>query len=448
MPQKISRRRLLQSATAAAVAVPWVVPSSVFGADVPSNTILAAGIGVGRMGKWDIENCLLRGLTRNVRVVAVCDVDSLRAAKHRDKLIGIYEEELREKREIKTYSDFREVLGRSDIDVVTVGVPDHSHALVAVAAAKAGKDIHVQKPLTNSIVDGRKLVKAVRDNSVVLQVGSQQRSDARFRLACELIRDGVLGKLSTIEVVVPSDSGTADAAPGAVPKTLNYDMWLGPAPLAPYCEARVHSQSEYGRPGWLQIEPYCRGMVTGWGSHMYDIAQWALGCDKDGGPVDVMAIAEFPDRGLYNVHTGYIAEANYANGVKMISHDGSPGVKFIGENGWIWVDRRKLTSAPSNLVENRLGTQLPDCHEQHMANFLDCVRSREDPIAPVEAAHRSNSVCVIHHIAMKLGRRLHWDPEKEKFVRREHMNRRMTDVGEDDEANKMLDYEHREPYLT
>jgi hypothetical protein len=179
---------------------------------------------------------------------------------------------------------------------------------------------------------------------------------------------------------------------------------------------------------------------------MYDIAQWALGCDTDGGPVDVMAIAEFPKRGLWDVHLGYVAEANYANGVKMISHDGRPGVKFIGEKGWIWVQRGMFKAAPVHLLK----TELPDdavrlpVSKEHMSNFLDAVRAGKDPIAPVEVGHRSNSVCVIHHIAMKLGRRLHWDPKTEKFFKRDPRDRRKT--SDDPEANAMLESEHRKPY--
>lgn len=448
MENKITRRRMLKTTAAMAAAAPWIVPSSVFGQDAPSNAILAAGIGVGRMGKWDLERCLQQGLSRNVRVVATCDVDQLRAEKHRDKLIEMYEKAGGDKRQIKAYTDYRELLGRKDIDVVTIGTPDHSHAMIAIAAANAKKNIHVQKPLTYTVGEGQKLINAVRENNVILQVGSQQRSDARFRQACELIRNKAMGKLTTIEVVVPADGGYGDTLSTDQPKTLNYDMWLGPRPVEPYSEGRVHPQDGYGRPGWLQIEAYCRGMVTGWGSHMYDIAQWALGCDADGGPIDVMAVAEFPKRGLFDVHTGYIAEANYPGGVKMISHDGSPGVKFIGEKGWIWVDRGKIIAAPGSLLETPLGPdaiRLP-VSEEHMANFLDCVRSRKDPIAPVEAGHRSNSVCVLHHIAMKLGRRLYWDPKKEKFLKREMVNKRMAVSGEDAEANAMLDYEHRKPY--
>jgi predicted dehydrogenase len=220
-----------------------------------------------------------------------------------------------------------------------------------------------------------------------------------------------------------------------VPENLNYDMWLGPTPVQPYAERRVHPQHDLSRPGWLQIEAYCRGMITGWGAHMYDIAQWALGLDLDSGPVEVQATAEFPQRGLFDVHVGYQAEAMYANGVKMVSHNGNPGVKFIGSEGWIWVDRGGFQAHDRNIFREEIpasGTHLY-VSKNHEADFLRSMRTRKDPISPVEAGHRSNSVCVIHHIAMKLGRKLKWDPKAERFIN-------------DAEANAMLDFPHREPW--
>lgn len=449
MNRKITRRNMLKSAGAVAAAAPWIVPSTVFGQSAPSNAILAAGIGVGRMGKWDIENLLYQGIERNVRVVATCDVDRQRAEACRDKLRAVSEKKTGKAYDVKAYTDYRDVLARKDIDVVTVCTSEHWHAKIAIEAARAGKDIFVQKPMTYTINEGKLLVKAVRENQRVLQVGSQQRSSAHFRKVCELVRNGALGKLETIEVVIPTDGGYGSPISSTVPDQLNYDMWLGPRPVVAYDERRVHPKSGYGRPGWLQVEQYCLGMITGWGAHMYDIAQWALGCDLDGGPRDVMAVGEFPKRGLWDVHTGYIGEANYANGVKMISHDGRAGVKFIGEKGWIWVQRGKFNAAPYDLLKTPLddnAERLPVSNE-HMSNFLDCVRSRKDPIAPVEAGHRSNTVCVLHHIAMKLGRRLRWDPKAEKFVQYSYTTRGLKPTGEDDtEANAMLEYEYRKGY--
>ena len=432
----ISRRNMLRLA-AAAVAAPVVVPSTVFGQNAPSETMLMGSIGNGRMGHGDMKEAVYRGMKTNARVVAVCDVDSNRAAHARDAVEGIYTKEYGKGKftPVKVYGDYHELLARKDIDGVTISTPDHQHAVMAVAAAKAKKDMYIQKPLTYSIGEGKALVKAVRDNKVILQTGSQQRSEVHFRRTCEWVRNGHLGKLQTIEVVVPTDHGTGKNVTMPVPKNLNYDMWLGPRAVAPYTEHRVHPQKDYGRPGWLQIEQYCRGMITGWGAHMYDIAQWALGTDMDSGPVEIQAKADFPTRGLFDVHTNYSAEAMYANGVKMTSKNGSAGVKFTGERGWIRVWRNQFAAEPKTLLREKIaedGIHLP-VSVNHMLNFLESMRKHEDPIAPVEAGHRSNSVCVLHHIAMKLGRKLKWDPKAEQFIN-------------DAAANKMLDYSHRKPY--
>ena len=220
-----------------------------------------------------------------------------------------------------------------------------------------------------------------------------------------------------------------------VPPNLDYDFWIGPTAEAPFTEDRVHPQRSYERPGWLQIEPYCRGMITGWGSHMNDIAQWGNGTD-DTGPVAIEAKAEFPDRGLFDVHTKFHAEAVYANGVRLIMETGEPGgVRFEGDKGWVFVQRGKLKASDPEILREKpgQGEVKLSVSGNHMKNFLECVRSRKDPIAPVEVGHRSNSVCILTHIAMKLGRKLRWDPKAERFVG-------------DDEANAWLDIAHRAPW--
>ncbi len=431
-------RRTFLKAAAAAAAAPQIVPATVFGKDAPSNILAVGSIGTGRMGHGDMRNALYQGLDESAgaRIVAVCDLDLDRAGHAKRDAEKRYKE-----RNIETtvdvYQDFRKLLARKDIDAVTISTPDHQHALCAVAAAGAGKHLYLQKPFTYSVVEGQKLVQAVRRNGVVLQTGSQQRSDIRFRKSCELVRNGYLGKLKTIEVVVPTDHGKGDPTPMPVPENLNYDMWLGPTPRVPYTQDRVHPQKGFGRPGWLQIEAYCRGMITGWGAHMYDIAQWALGVDRDGGPVDVRATAEFPKRGLFDVHVGYKAEATYASGVKLISHNGSAGVKFIGDRGWLWVARGKWKAEPEDILRTQLADDDVRLYESkhHMLNFLRCCRTGKDPVAPAEVGHRSNSVCVLHHIAMKYqGKTLTWDPKTERFT------------GDSTDANEMLDYPHREPW--
>ena len=308
-----SRRTFLKTVVAASAApifVPWHVLG---GPDAPSNKLRMGSIGNGRMGSGDMQAAMGGAL-----MVAVCDVNIDRANAAKAKV----EKHQGAGDKVAVYQDFRELLARDDIDGVTISTPDHQHAVIAVAAANAGKDIYLQKPLTYSIEEGKALVKAVRKNKVILQTGSQQRSSQYFRITCELVRNGRIGKLQSVDVTVPTDHGTGKADPMPVPENLDYDRWLGPTPDAPYTEHRVHPQNGYSRPGWLQIEVYCRGMITGWGAHMYDIAQWGLGTDVDSGPVEIEATADFPKRGLFDMHAGYKAEATYANGVKLTSHTG------------------------------------------------------------------------------------------------------------------------------
>jgi predicted dehydrogenase len=434
----VPRRSFLK--LAAGVAAPTILPARLFGKGAPSNAMHIGCIGTGRMGHGDMSACLAQGLAQSThaRVVAVCDVDRHRVEHARDYVEDFYRRELPDRPHppVRTYHDFRELLQQDDIDGVTISTPDHWHGLIAIAAAEAQKDVYLQKPLTYTIPEGKKLVAAVRKNRVVLQTGSQQRSDALFRRACELVRNGRLGRLQAIRVTVPLDKGVADATPMPVPSNLDYDMWLGPAPLAPYAEGRCHPQASlHDRPGWLQVEPYCRGMITGWGSHMFDIAQWGRGSD-DSGPVEFEATGEFPDRGLFNVHTTFRASMRYADGVNLLAESGEPaGVRFEGDAGWISVGRGRLEAEPAAILDEPLDPGEPRLYvsDDHMRNYLQCMQSRRDPICPVEVGHRSNSICVITHMAMKLGRQLRWDPKAEQFV-------------DDDQANALLRNEYRSPW--
>jgi len=432
----LTRRRFLKTAAASFVA-PAIVPSSVFGKSAPSNTLQMGCIGVGRQGQGDMQELIYRGLEAGARVVAVCDVDQHRLEDAQWLADKIYSIEVGKNsyESCMTYRDFRELLDRKDIDGVLIVTPDHWHAAHAIAAANAGKDIYLEKPLTYTIAEGRKLVKAVRQNKRILQVGSQQRSSTYFLMACELTRNQCIGKLHTIRVWLPEDQGTGDAQEMPVPKNLEYDFWLGPAPKAPFSEDRVHPQRNYSRSGWLQIEQYCRGMITGWGSHMNDIAQWGNDTDKTG-PVEIEAEAEFPDRGLFDVHTTFRAEAVYANGVRLIMETGDPaGVRFEGDKGWIFVQRGEIQASNREILRQKIPDEGIKLYRSsnHMKNFLESMRSRKDPVTPVEVGHRSNTICVMTHIAMKLGRKLHWDPQTERFLN-------------DEEANRWLDYPHREPW--
>ncbi len=441
----ISRREFIKTAAATAL-VPGILSAAgarrppLPGKVAPSDTMLFGCIGVGRQGQGDMQELIYRGLELGARVVAVCDVDARRLEDARRLAAGTYVKEKGEGdaaalKGIAAYRDFRELLARKDIDGVLVVTPDFWHAPVAVAAAKAGKDIYLEKPMTYSVAEGRTLVEAVRGHKRILQVGSQQRSSVYFRMACELTRNKRIGALRTIRVWLPEDKGRGNAQPMPVPSNLDYKFWMGPTADAPYAEDRVHPQASYERPGWLQIERYCLGMITGWGSHMMDIAQWGNGTDGTG-PVSFEASAEFPDRGLFDVHTKFRAEAVYANGVRMFMQTGDPaGVRFEGDRGWIFVQREKIEASDPAILRQEPGDGEVRLYRSanHMRNFLECVRSRQEPIAPVEVGHRSNTICAVTHIAMKLGRKLAWDPAAERFVG-------------DDEANRRLDYPHRKPW--
>lgn len=432
----MKRREFLKTASASLVA-PMIVPASVFSRPGPSDQLSVGCIGVGRQGQANMMELLYRGLEAGARVVAVCDLDRHRLDNARWLAEKTYALELglNKYRGIKAYPDFRELLASKEVEAVVISVPDFWHGIVGLTAARAGKDIYLEKPLTYSLVEGQKLVQAVRQKKLVLQTGSQQRSSVYFLKACEIVRNGLLGQLQSIKVRLPEDSGRGEPGPMPVPPNLDYEFWLGPTPAAPYSEDRVHPQMSYERPGWMQIEPYGRGMITNWGAHMLDVAQWGHGTELSG-PVSIEASAEFPQRGLFNVHTRFRAEAVYADGVTLSMESGDPsGVRFEGSEGWLFVRREGIECSNPAWLSYQPGSGQVKLYQSsnHMKNFLQCLRSRQDPAAPVEVGHRSNSLCIITHIAMKLGRKLRWDPDKEQFVG-------------DDEANRLLDYPRPQPW--
>jgi myo-inositol 2-dehydrogenase / D-chiro-inositol 1-dehydrogenase len=445
-PSRLTRREFLRTASVGALAVPSltlpsaaapaIVPSRVVtGRSRPGDTLNFGCIGVGRQGSGDMKELIYRGLEAGARVVAVCDVDAHRRDNAQWEVEKIYSAELGTSyKGIDIYADFRALLARTDIDGVLIVTPDHWHACHAVAAVEAGKDVYLEKPMTYTIAEGRKLVEAVRRRKRILQVGSQQRSSVYFRIAAEAVRNGRLGKLRTIKVLLPTDQGTGDPKSVPVPRFLDYDAWQGPAAEKPYAVDRVHPTDSLERPGWLQIERYSRGMITGWGSHMIDSAQWGHGTDETG-PISIEAKGEFPDRGLFDVHTGFRGEAGFADGVRMLMESGEAGVRFEGDSGWVYADRGKVQASDPEILKAKAGAgeiKLP-VSGNHMKNFLEAVRSRQDPIAPVEVGHRSNTICVLTHIAMKLGRALRWDPAAEEFL-------------DDAEADRWLDVPHRAPW--
>ena len=424
----VSRRQFLRgSATVVTgLLVPTIVPASVFGAEAPSNRVTIGCIGVGRQGTSDMKDFLGQP---SAQIIAVCDLDTRRVANAKKTVETHYSRQSPggTYKGCRTYGDFRELVAQADIDAVSIVTPDHWHALPAIAAAKAGKDIFLEKPLTLTIQEGRVLSDTVRRYNRVFQVGSQQRSDTRFRQACELVRNGRIGKVHTVKVGFGTDPGTGVEPVMSVPDNLNYDFWLGPAPREAYTEKRVHPQKDYGRPGWLRISDYGAGMITGWGAHHNDIAQWGLGTEYSG-PVEIEGQTEYPKDGLWDVHGPFRIEYTYAYGVKVICADEDKlksGVTFEGDQGWVWVTRGRIDAEPKSLLTSTIGPNEIQLYKSnnHKGNFLDCVKSRAMTIAPVEIAHRSCTVCLLGDIAMHLGRKLKWNPDKEEFIGDEQANR-------------------------
>jgi myo-inositol 2-dehydrogenase/D-chiro-inositol 1-dehydrogenase len=430
---RVSRRAFVKAVAAGAVAAPHVLRSHVFGAEAPSERITLGCIGVGRMGRGDMRSFL--GF-KQVQVVAVCDVDAHRLADAKKTVEAHYARQSPggSYHGCAAYGDFREVVARDDVDAVMVCTPDHWHALPAIAAARAGKDIFIQKALTLTIPEGRVLSDTVRRYGCVLQVGSQQRSDPRFRFACELVRNGRIGELKTVKVAFGQDPFTTPQAPTPPPEWLDYEMWLGPAPRVPYIEKRVHPRQGYGRPGWLRTSDYCCGMITGWGSHHMDIAHWGMGMEY-GGPVEILGQADYAPEGPWDVHGAFRIEYLYPNGVTVICSDNRKNKQGVLFEGWVSVRRGRIDAEPKSLLRSTIRADEVHLYRSsnHKGNLLACIRSRAETVAPVEIGHRSGTACILGYIAMRLGRRLKWDPQRERF-------------GHDDEANAMLTRPMRSPW--
>ena len=457
MRKKQSRRSFLAAAGKAAAATtmaagfPAIVPSSVFGPTSPSNRINVGAIGVGRISRGhDLPNILRYDIAR---VVAVCDLDAKRVEDGRKLVNDFYAKQSdRPYSGVTGYAQYRDLLASRDIDAVVISTPDHWHALIAIAAVQAGKDVYLQKPASLTIAEGRALSNAVHASGRIFQIGSQQRSTIQFRYAAELVRNGRIGQLQTVEVGLPGDP-SGDVEPEMpVPKNLNYEMWLGSTPVVFYTEKRVHPQSGYDRPGWLRCEQFGAGMITGWGAHHVDSAHWGMDTEFTG-PIEIWGSAKFPTKGLWDVHGDFKTYGRYANGVTMIiSGDFPNGIKFIGTEGWIFVSRGNetvtgsdpvaklqdataLAASDPKIIKSVIGPNEIHLYEssEHHLNWLESIRSRKEPIAPVEVAHRSCSTCLLHHIAMKTNRKLFWDPVKERLKN-------------DDDANAMLSRPMRAPY--
>ncbi len=442
-----SRRKFLRDSGKAltGAAAFWIVPGSALGKNgfvAPSDRINLALIGAGNQAENDVKGFLA---DERVQVTTICDVNARSTGYWNGKEGGreyikdLVDQTYSEKRGknykgSRGFEDFRDVLELSDIDAVEIVTPDHWHAIPAMMAAAKGLHIYCQKPLSLTVQEGRDMSDAVAKSGVVFQTGSQQRSNYRFRHVCELVRNGRIGKLEKVICGLPG--GTPDFGKTGeltetipVPSGFNYDLWLGPAPEAPYCPARTHVNFRW-------ILDYSGGMVTDWGGHHPDIAQWGMNTDKTG-PVWIKnPRATWADHTIWNTATSFYFECEYEDGVTLvITDDAKQGVTFEGSEGKVWANRGDLSSEPAGLIDSVIGENEIQLYksDNHYRNFIDCIISDEEPVAPVETAHRSITLGHLGNIAMILGEDLHWDPINEVVI-------------DNEKANHMLSREMRAPW--
>jgi predicted dehydrogenase len=453
----MKRRNFLKNTvatTAGAIIIPSIVPSSVFGKSAPSNKINIGQIGCGRIARaHDMPGTLQHDVAR---MVAVSDLDSNRIKDGKKLVEDFYKKKTGSNNavDVKMYGDYKEMLLNKDIDAVIISTPDHWHSQPALEAALAGKDIYLQKPTSLTVTEGRLLSDIVHRQGTILQMGTQQRSMPQFRRAAELVRNGRIGKIHTVKIGLPGDPAGPVFETGPVPENLNYEMWLGSTPEIEYHEKLVHPQKGYSRPGWLRYENYGAGMITGWGQHHFDSAAWGMDTEHTG-PISVEAVAQFPKSGTWNVHGDFMVKQEYEKGITVYVSGGyTNGIRYEGEDGWIFVSRGSYTASASDpvakansakalnasdpkILDSVIGKDeihLYKSDEQH-GNWLDCIQSRKQPISPIEIGHRACTICLISHIAMKVPGILNWNPQTERF-------------SDNDLANSMLSRPQRYPYGT
>jgi predicted dehydrogenase len=414
--RSLTRRQFLKGTTAVALGAPAVISASALGAEgrpSASERITMACIGLGGEGLGKNTRAFLA--QPDAQVLAVCDVDSARLAQGK----RIVENHYASGSASGAYSgcgatrDFREILARGDIDAVMISAPDHWHVPMSVAAIKAGKDVICEKP-TLTVHEGRVLAETVRRYSAVFQTSTEDRAMACHHRMAELVRNGRIGRLQRIYVTLPAGpGGPGDPTPRPVPPGFDYDMWLGPAPWAAYCPDRIHFNFRW-------ISDYSGGMLTDWGAHLIDTAQWANDTERTG-PIEVEGSGNRHLNGLYNTFYEYQLRYRYASGVEMIVRSGGVALRFEGTDGWVgnngWLGHVEASS--KDILNSRIGpseVRLFTCPAGEHRNFLDCVKARQEPYFPAEIGHRCSTVMHIGNIAMWLGRRLRWNPDKEQFI--------------------------------
>ena len=420
-----TRRHFIKQAliTSTSIGFPTIIPSSVLGKDAPSNKITVGFIGTGSHGIHRNLNMYLR--QPDARVLAVCDVFRSRREKAK-KMVDNHNKN----KDCTTHNDFREILAQKDIDTVMISTPDHWHTLMSLMALRAGKDVQCEKP-TLTIAEGRLLADTVKARKAVFQTSTEDRSMQVYHRLAELVRNGRIGKLKTIRVKLPAGNRWPTELPAKVPDDLDYDLWLGPAPMAPYTPHRTEPMR------WRQIWDYSGGLLTDWGAHQLDTAQWANDTENTG-PVFVEGKGTFNEGSIYNTAINYKLKYTYANGVEMHVESGGTSLRFEGTDGWVgnsgWA--RPPQASSKEILESKIGpeeTHLFTCKEGEHRNFLDCVKSRKDPYLPAETGHRLASLMHMGNISMRLDRKLQWNPEKEAFVG-------------DKEANAMRSKPMRKPW--
>lgn len=401
----ISRRRVLSGAA------PLFIPAACFGVLAPSNRVTVGIIGAGRQTVYvNLKQFLSMP---EVRVAAVCDVDEWRLENAVRQVASAYGGS-----GCARYRDYRQLLADKSIDAVLVATPDHWHVPISIDAVKAGKDVVCEKPLTRCIGEGRRLADAVKEHARVFRTDSEYRTKANYHQAREAVRNGRIGTLETIRTGVPgSDVGCPKPPDMPVPKELDYERWQGPAPRAPYTEIRVHKPHAYERPGWMRLLTYCDGMVTNWGTHHNDLAQSANNTDRTG-PVEIEGRGVYPGAdSFWNVLLNFEIRYRYANGVRLIYRTDKPFIRFEGSEGWIYADDTgKIEASKPSILEPPSGSnwiRLPDKVDKQ--DFIDAVKSRGETMADAEVGHRTTSLCHLGHIAVHTGRRLEWDPSRERF---------------------------------
>ena len=434
MKTSLSRRHFLRAgalAGTAAVSAPYVIPASALGQEpgkpVPSERVTIAGVGVGGRGNHNLARLRNYG----AEIVALCDVNR----KHLEATRARYGVS-----ETATSSDFRDIVTHEDVDGVMIATNDHWHVLIAIAAVKAGKDVYVEKPLGRTLPEGRAMVDAIRKTGRLFMHGTEQRSFDSVRRVCELVRNGRVGKVEKVITACPGGVTSGPPQTADVPEWLDFDMYTGPSPKVPFDPKRVHTRYHF------HISDYCTsGFLSAWGVHHHDVFHWAMDLD-DTGPLEIEGKAVYPPQGdLCDCALTWEIAYTYAGGLKMVFVDGAKfpksnnGVRFEGSEGWIQMsygggvhasDQKRILG--SKIGENEIRLH-DDGKGDDNATFLKCVKSREETCSPVEPAHRSSSIGFLGEIACRLGRKLRWDPVKERFP-------------DDDEANALLSRPMRAPW--